>query len=58
MSKFKVEVKTVNDPKWYGNDKVFESRSEAEEYGGDLYQRWMTTTDWRVVEIINLNQEG
>ena len=39
MSKFKVEVKTVNDPKWYGNDKVFESRSEAEEYGGDLYQR-------------------
>tara|TARA_R100000656_G_scaffold124330_3_gene102282 strand:+ start:390 stop:566 length:177 start_codon:yes stop_codon:yes gene_type:complete len=58
MSKFKAEVKVVNDPKWYGNDKVFDTKSEAEEYAGDLFQRWTTTTDWRVVEINNLNQEG
>ena len=48
--KYIVEVKVAGDDKWYGNALVFDTREEAEEYGLDLYNHWLSTTDYRVVE--------
>ena len=46
---YKAEVKV--DGEWCSNAKTFDTRKEAEEYGSDLYRRWLLTTDYRVIEI-------
>ena len=46
---YKAEVKVVGDEKWYSNALIFESREKAEVYAKDLFSRWSSTTDWRVV---------
>ena len=48
--KYIAEVKVVGDDKWYGNALVFDSREKAEAYAKDLFSRWSSTTDWRVIE--------
>ena len=46
---YKAEVKVVGDEKWYSNALIFESREKAEVYAKDLFSRWSSTMDWRVV---------
>ena len=50
-SKYRAEVRVINDPKWYGNGKEFPTKEEAETYAADLFDRWMQTVAWRVVAI-------
>jgi hypothetical protein len=45
------EVQVVSDgDKWIGNKISFATKAEAEGYVKDLYDRWTSTTAWRVVE--------
>lgn len=47
---FKPEVRTDNDPKFYGNNLAFATREEAEQSARDLMARWLLVMEWRVVE--------
>lgn len=47
---YKPEVRVGADPKWYDNSLAFATREEAELSAKDLFNRWMLTTAWRVVE--------
>lgn len=49
--KYKAEVRTGNDPKFYGNALTFDTREEAEVYADDLASRWTLVVEWRVVEV-------
>ena len=51
---YKAEVKVGNDEKWYSNALIFDTKGKAEVYAKDLFNRWLLTTDWRV---INANQQ-
>ena len=46
---YKAEMKVVGDEKWYSNALIFDSREKAEIYAKDLYSRWSSATDWRVI---------
>tara|TARA_R100001530_G_scaffold58498_1_gene42475 strand:+ start:86 stop:283 length:198 start_codon:yes stop_codon:yes gene_type:complete len=48
--KYKAEVKVASDPKWYSNALRFDTFKDAEEYAKDLFNRWLATTEWRVVK--------
>jgi len=48
--KYKAEVKVGTDTKWYSNALTFDTKKEAEVYAEDLFNRWLATTDWRVVK--------
>lgn len=45
---FKIEVQT-GGPEWAGNAITLPTKEEAEDYGLDLFNRWMMATDYRVV---------
>jgi hypothetical protein len=47
---WKIEVRVGSDPKWYGNAVRLETESEADLYSLDLYGRWMSVVDRRVLE--------
>ena len=47
---YKIEVQTVEDPAWYGNENSFDNYFEAAIYALNLLERWTTATDVRVVE--------
>lgn len=47
---WKPEVRTGNDPKFYGNNLAFATREEAERSAKDLMCRWLLVVEWRVVE--------
>jgi hypothetical protein len=47
---WKPEVKTGNDPKWYGNALAFATKEEAEQSAYDLMYRWTTVVDYRAAE--------
>jgi hypothetical protein len=47
---FKPEVRTGNDPKFYGNNLAFATKEEAEYSARDLMNRWLLVNEWRVVE--------
>lgn len=49
-ARFRVEVQTGIDPKWYGNALMFTTREAADTYGLDLSCRWTSVRDYRVVE--------
>ena len=46
---YKAEVKVNGDEKWYSNALKFDTREKAEIYAKDLFNRWLLTTDWRVI---------
>ena len=46
---YKAEVKVGNDEKWYSNALIFDTKEKAEVYAKDLFSRWLSTTDWRVI---------
>ena len=48
--KWKAEIQVVNDEKWYGNGKDFDTKKDAEIYALDLCARWTQMTGWRVVK--------
>jgi hypothetical protein len=47
---YKIEVQTVEDPAWYGNENSFDNYFEAAIYALNLLERWPAATDVRVVE--------
>jgi hypothetical protein len=44
------QVRTGNDPKFYGNSLRFATKEEAEANVADLANRWMLVVDTQVVE--------
>ena len=48
---YKAEVKVNGDEKWYSNALIFDTREKAEVYAKDLFNRWLLTTDWRVINV-------
>jgi len=46
---YKAEVKVNGDEKWYSNALIFDTKEKAEVYAKDLFNRWLLTTDWRVI---------
>ena len=52
--KYRIQVKVVNDSKWYGNAMEYNSAELARNAAIDLFNRWLSTTDWRVVH----NEKG
>ena len=48
---YKAEVKVGNDEKWYSNALIFDTKEKAEVYAKDLFSRWLSTTDWRVINV-------
>lgn len=49
--KYKVEVKTRNEPKWSTNNTRFDTHEEAVRYARDLYARWNVVEKWRIVIV-------
>lgn len=47
--KFKIEVKTGSDPKWYSNAMRYDTRKEAEAAAWNLAMRWAAVVDHRAV---------
>ena len=45
-----VEVQADNTGTWAGNGKRFATEGEAKDYALDLYRRWTSVKEWRVVE--------
>jgi len=48
---WKPEIQVAGDPKWYDNAVRFATKREAEKYAADLYNRWTTAKEWRVIEV-------
>ena len=48
--KYKAEVKV--DGEWYSNALEFDIPAKAEEYAKDLHERWLLTTDYRVINAL------
>lgn len=57
IMQYKIEVQTIGDPKWYTNAMVYETRKEAEIAGQSLFDRWLLTTAFRVVEKVSQKPE-
>jgi len=47
---YKVQFKTLGDPKFYDNAVRFATAEEAEAEGADRYARWTMAEAYRVVE--------
>lgn len=47
----RIEVQTLGDPKWYGNDAVFPDYFEAAVWGMTLLERWTLAHSLRVVPL-------
>lgn len=47
---YKMEVRTVNDPKFYGNACAFATEDEALRAGDELMGRWLLVVKYRAVE--------
>jgi hypothetical protein len=47
---YKVEIKVVNDEKYYPNGIALATREEAEEYGKHKLATWMMADEYRVIE--------
>lgn len=56
--KFKIEVKTGSDPRWYSNAMRYDTLEEAEAAAKDLMSRWMLVTDCRGVEASLATKEA
>ena len=48
-TKFKIEVKTGTDPKWYSNAMRYPTLKEAEAAAWNLAMRWTAVVDYRAV---------
>ncbi len=48
-TKFKIEVKTGSDPKWYSNAMRYNTLKEAENAAWNLAMRWTLVVDYRAV---------
>ena len=46
---YKIEVQTVEDPAWYGNENSFDNYFEAAIYALNLLERWSQVRDVRIV---------
>lgn len=46
---FKLGVKTPGDTEFASNALMFETEKEVEEYGKDLFSRWMAVKETRVL---------
>ncbi len=47
---FAVQVTTDGSGKWYGPAAIrFSTREQASEYAQDLFMRWSSVREWRVV---------
>jgi len=46
---FKLGVKTEGDTNWVSNALCFATEKEAEEYGKDLFSRWMAMKETKVL---------
>jgi len=46
---FKLGVKTPGDAEFVSNALTFETEKEAEEYGRDLFSRWMAVKETKVL---------
>ena len=53
--KYKVEVQVINDTKWYTNAMIYSTKKEAEVAGQSLFDRWLSTTGFRIVEAPKLS---
>ena len=47
---YKVEVIADSSGRWCGNALVFATKTEAEQYAKNLFMRWTSVREWRVVE--------
>lgn len=47
--KYKIEVKTGIDPKWYSNAMRYNTLKEAENAAWNLAMRWTAVVDYRAV---------
>ena len=47
--KYKIEVKTGSDPKWYSNAMRYDTLKEAENAAFNLAMRWAAVVDHRAV---------
>lgn len=50
MNNWKVEVRVKGDTEFVSNGLRFETQRDAEQYGRDLYSRWLAVEEWRAVE--------
>lgn len=48
-TKFKIEVRTGSDPKWYSNAMRYDTLKEAENAAWNLAMRWAAVVDYRGV---------
>lgn len=46
----RVQVIADSSGKWSGNALTFDDLDEAVSYAKDLFMRWTSTTDWRVID--------
>ena len=54
--KFKIEVKTGSDPKWYSNAMRYDTLKEAENAAWNLAMRWTAVVDYRGVAADEVSQ--
>lgn len=47
--RFKIQVRTGSDPKWYSNAMRYPTFKEAENAAYDLAMRWTAVVDYRAV---------
>ncbi len=48
--KFMIQVQADASGTWCGNAVTFDTAAEAQSYAMDLYSRWMSVRNWRVVD--------
>lgn len=48
---WKVQVQVNRDEKWCGNAILYDTEEEAEKAGESLFNRWLATTAYRVVQV-------
>lgn len=56
--KYKVEVIADSSGVWAGNGLRFDTHDEATSYALDLQARWTAVREWRVVEVVELEQDA
>ena len=54
MNTYRIEVKVTNDSQWCGNAKTYKTKKAAIDAARDLFFRWLSTTNWRVIH----NEKG
>jgi len=47
---YKVEVIADSSGKWVGNGLTFDTKDLAIAYASDLFMRWTSVREWRVVD--------